>query len=98
LLKHYKNELLIRLNIRVLSLNGSFQQSQPDEKNPKSSYALFNLGIMYYRIEDLESALSCFQKAIQTEEANSDPKQKMIEMYKAAFHDVEKEAKKKRKK
>ncbi|NIO48247.1 MAG: tetratricopeptide repeat protein [Candidatus Aminicenantes bacterium] len=37
------------------------------KKNPKSSYALFNLGIMYYRIEDLESALSYFQKAIQTE-------------------------------
>ena len=68
------------------------------KKSPKSSYALFNLGIMYYRIEDVESALSYFQKAIQTEEANSDPKQKMIEMYKTAFHDVEKEAKKKRKK
>jgi hypothetical protein len=68
------------------------------KKNPKSSYALFNLGIMYYRIEDLESAVNCFQKAIQTEEANSNPKQKMIEMYKTVLLDVEKEAKKKRKK
>lgn len=65
------------------------------KKNPKSSYALFNLGIMYYRIEDLESALSYFQKAIQTEEANSDPKQNMIEMYKKVLYDVEKEVKKK---
>jgi len=53
---------------------------------------------MYYRIEDLESALSCFQRAIQTEEANSDPKQNMMEMYKKVLHDVEKEAKKKGKK
>lgn len=73
-------------------------QSQPDEKNPKSSYALFNLGIMYYRIEDLELAITCFKKAIQTEEVNSDSKQNMIEMYKQVLHDVEKEAKKKRKK
>ncbi|NIM58444.1 MAG: tetratricopeptide repeat protein [Candidatus Aminicenantes bacterium] len=64
------------------------------KKNPKSSYALFNLGIMYYRIEDLESAISCFKKAIQTEEVNSNPKQNRIEMYKKVLHDVEEEAKK----
>ena len=68
------------------------------KKNPKSSYALFNLGIMYYRIEDLESAISCFQKAIQKEEANPNPKQKMIEMYRKVLHDLEKEVKKKNKK
>jgi predicted alpha/beta superfamily hydrolase len=68
------------------------------KKNPKSSYALFNLGIMYYRIEDLESAISCFQKAIQKEEANPNPKQKMIEMYRKVLLDVEKEAEKKNKK
>ena len=68
------------------------------KRNPKSSYALFNLGIMYYRIEDLESALIYFQKAIQTEEANSGPKQNMIEMYKKVLHDVQKGTKKKRKK
>jgi len=50
---------------------------------------------MYFRIEDLESAIACFKKAIQTEEANPDPKQNMMEMYKKALHDVEKEAKKK---
>lgn len=53
---------------------------------------------MYYRIEDLELAITCFKKAIQTEEVNSDSKQNMIEMYKQVLHDVEKEAKKKRKK
>lgn len=53
---------------------------------------------MYYRIKDLESAISCFKKAIQTVEANSDPKQNMIKMYKKVLHDMEKEAKKKGKK
>jgi predicted alpha/beta superfamily hydrolase len=68
------------------------------KKNPKFSYALFNLGIMYYRIEDLESAIGCFQRAIKKEEANSNPKQEMIEMYRKVLHDVQKEAKKKKKK
>jgi len=68
------------------------------KKNPKSSYALFNLGIMYYRIKDLESAITCFKKAIQTEEVNSNPKQNRMEMYKQVLHDVEEEAKKRGKK
>jgi len=68
------------------------------KKNPRSSYALFNLGIMYYRIEDLESAISCFKKAIKTEEVNSNPKQNRIEMYKKVLYDVKKDAKKKGKK
>jgi len=68
------------------------------KKNPKSSYALFNLGIMYYRIEDLESAITCFKKAIQTEEVKSNSKQNRMEMYKQVLHDVEEEAKKRGKK
>ncbi len=89
--------------IKLAVLQGKYDESLKiakylTKKYPKSSYALFNLGIMYYRIEDLESAISCFQKAIQTEEASSDPKQKMIEMYKYVFHEVEKEVKKKREK
>jgi len=87
------------MNLAVLQ--GKFDESLKiaeylTKKNPKSSYAVFNLGIMYYRIEHLESALSYFKRAIKTEEASSDPKQNMIEMYKKVLQDVEKEAKKKR--
>lgn len=68
------------------------------KKNPNSSYSLFKLGIMYYRIEDLGSAVICFQNAIQKEKENSNPKKEMIEMYRKMFHEVEKEAKKKKEK